>query len=350
VQPAGAVLATASAEIAPLLNSLLRCSALAQIAVARVDEGGWGLIEAELSRFCARGGVATLTVGRLFDLPRPGSVEPAAWRTAAHAALERGLDFWARVTARTRALYWPRFTGSIYLFDAGGALHALVGSAPLLERALRRDGLEGRCDVTLHLSASDPEWAVGEVELEERATAAAAIHPVYTFFNTDMPRRGPERMVELTADRLAFARGDRARAVEWLVEAAAVPGADSAALEGHLLRRLAEEGPPEPHVHVAFRHDPERPDTLILDDSAAPLLEEWVETGPLLFCLGQPRFDFRATLHATGTGEERRYLLRGLPPSRVVSLLRHARLRPVEPLTLLRQGPRTFRLIRSLAP
>jgi hypothetical protein len=220
---------------------------------------------------------------------------------------------------------------------------------PLIERALRRNGAEGRCDVTLHLSASDPEWAAGEVELEERAATAAALHPIYTFFNGELPRRGPERLQELTPDRLGAAREDLARAVEWLAEAADTPTADGAAIESHLLRRLAEEGPAEPHLHVAFQSDPDRPETLILDDAAGPLLEECVEVGPILFCLGQPRFDFRATLRATGSGEERRYHLRGLPPSRLAALLRHARLRPVEPLTLVRQGPRTFRLVRSLA-
>lgn len=349
VQPAGAVLSTASAEIAQLLNSLLRCSALAQIAVARVDEGGWGLIEAELSRFYARGGVAMLIVGRLFELPRPAGAEPSAWRAAARQALERGLAFWERVASETRVLHWPRFTGSLYFFDAVGALHALVGSAPLLERALRRNGAEGRCDVTLHLSASDPEWAAGELELEERAATAAALHPVYTFFNGDLPRRGPERLQELTADRLAFARQDLTRVVESLVEAATAPGTESAALEALLLRQIVEEGPAEPHVHVAFRHDPDRPECLELDDAAGPLLEEDVEAGPVLFCLGQPRFDFRATLKGVGAGEERRYRIYGLPPSRLAALLRNARLRPVEPLTLVRQGPRTFRLVRSLA-
>jgi hypothetical protein len=254
------------------------------------------------------------------------------------------------VAAQTRVLYWPRLTGSLYLFDAVGALHALVGSAPLSERALRRNGADGRCDVTLHLSASDPEWAAGEVELEERATTVAALHPVYTFFNGELPRLGPERLRELTPDRLVQARGDLARTVDWLAEAADAPGADSAALESHLLRRLAEEGPEEPHVHVAFQQDRARPDALSLDAAAAPLLEECVEVGPVLFCLGQPRFDFRATLRAVGSGDDRRYLFSGLPPSRLGILLRHTRLRPVEPLTLVRQGPRTFRLVRSFAP
>jgi hypothetical protein len=280
VQPTAAVLAGATAEVAQLLNNLLRCSILAQIAVSRVDEGGWGLIQRELGPFFARGGVMTLVVGRLFDLPRIAGAESAAWRGAARQALERGLAFWGSVAEEVRVLFWPRFTGNLYFFDAVGTLHALVGSAPLSDRALRRNGADGRCDVSLHLTASDPEWAAGELELEERAATAAALHPVYTFFNGELPRQGAGGIraagpppQEVTPDRVAQALADLPRAVDWLAEASAAPGADAAGLEALLLRRLAEEGADPPCAHLAFRLDARHPERLTLDDAAAPLLD-----------------------------------------------------------------------------
>jgi hypothetical protein len=241
VQSTASVHTTSDADLAQLLNDLIRRSVLAQVAVSRLDEGGWGLIEAEMGRFFTRGGVATLVVGRLFDLPRAPGVEAAAWRAAARPALERGLRFWARVTEGAAVLFWPRFHGNLFLFDAGGALHALVGSSPLTERAMRRSGSEGRCDVSLHLTAADPEWAAGDVELEERAATAAALYPFYGFFNGELPRKGPDRPYELTPTRVAQALAGLDRALEALREASTAPGADAAAMEARLLRVLAEE-------------------------------------------------------------------------------------------------------------
>lgn len=344
VQPAGAVIPGATAEIAQLLNRLFQCSVLAQIAVSRVDEGGWNLIEKEIGRFYARGGVLTLIVGRLFDLPRLVGTAPAGWRDGARAALERGLRFWTGVAEEARVIYWPRFAGNVYFFDATGALHALVGSAPLTERALRRNGGEGRCDVSLHLTASDPEWAAGGLELEERAASVAALHPIYTFFNGEPTGRSPDSAHELIPARLAHALADPARAAGWLAKAPSIM--DTAALEMYLLRRLAEDAPNDPVARVVFEQDDRRPHALALDSAAAPLLEDAAEEAAVVFRTPQPRFDFRALVHASGTGSSRRFTLTSVPPSRLAALLRHGRLRPGDPFLLARQGPRTFRLTR----
>lgn len=351
VQPTASVHASSDADLAQLLNDLIRRSVLAQMAVSRLDEGGWGLIEAEMGRFYARGGVTTLMVGRLFDLPRAAGVEPAAWRAAARPALERGLRFWARVTEGAAVFFWPRFHGNLFLFDANGALHALVGSAPLTERAMRRSGADGRCDVSLHLIAADPEWAGGDVELEERAATAAAIYPFYGFFNGELPRKGPDRPHELTPARVAQALGDVSRAVELALEAAAAPGADACAVEAYLLRALAEEAPDEPFAEVSLQSEDPVAGTLLLGAAAGPLLQECAEAGaPVLFRMPQPRLDFRATVQANRRGAAARFAVTGVPPSRVAALLRRAHLRPVDSVTLVQQGPRTFRIVRSPGP
>jgi hypothetical protein len=62
---------------------------------------------------------------------------------------------------------------------------------------------------------------------------------------------------------------------------------------------------------------------------------------PLLVRMPQPRFDFRATARAAEGG----YLLTGVPPSRLASLIRRGHLRMIEPVTLVPEGPRTCRLI-----
>jgi hypothetical protein len=348
VQPTASVHTTSNADLAQLLNDLIRRSVLAQVAVSRLDEAGWGLIEAEMGRFFARGGVATLMVGRLFDLPRAAGVDPAAWRAAARPALERGLRFWARVTAGAVVCFWPRFHGNLSLFDAVGALHALVGSSPLTERALRRSSGDGRCEVSLHLTAADPEWATGEMELEERAAMAAALYPFYGFFNGELPRKGPDRPYELTPVRVAQALAALDHAVEVALEAGAAPGADAVAVEARLLRTLAEEAEDEPFAEVVLQADTLDAGTLLLGAAARPLLQECAEGGdPVLFRMPQPRFDFRATVQANGRGAAARFALTGVPPSRVTALLRRAYLRPGDPLTLVQQGPRTIRVLRS---
>jgi hypothetical protein len=343
--------ASSDADLAQLLNDLIRRSVLAQVAVSRLDEGGWGLIEAEMGRFFARGGVATLMVGRLFDLPRAAGLEPAAWRAAARPALERGLRFWARVTEGAPVFFWPRFHGNLFLFDAVGALHALVGSSPLTERALRRSSADGRCDVSLHLIAADPEWAGGDVGLEERAASAAAIYPFYGFFNGELPRKGPDRPQELTPARVAQALGDVGRALEVALAATAAPGADACAVEAHLLRALAEEAADEPSAEVSLQSEDPEAGTLWIGAAARPLLQPCAEAGaPVLFRMPQSRFDFRATVQASVRGAAGRFVLTGVPPSRVAALLRRAHLRPVDTVTLVQQGPRTFRIVRSAGP
>jgi hypothetical protein len=343
VQPTASVITSPESDLSRLLNDLIRRSHLIQLATSRLDEGGWSLIATEMGRFFARGGVATLTVGRLFELPRAGTLELLAWRAATRTALERGLQFWARVTDGARVLFWPRFLGNMALFDAGSALHALSGSAPLTERALGRTSGQGRCDATLHLTASDPEWAGGDVELEEKAICAAAIHPIYGFFNGET-RATPASILELTPARVAQALRAISAIMEWIAEVAG-PGLDPAGLEAQLLRRLAEEAEEAPTADVTFPSaSPER-GALALDAAARPLLEACIESGAaMLFRMPQPRFDFRATVEIDPEAKNR-LRLAGLPPSRLVTLLRRGRIRLREPFTLVQHGPHTVRVV-----
>jgi hypothetical protein len=349
VQPTASVITSSESDLSRLLNDLIRRSSLIQLATSRLDEGGWGLLAAEMDRFFARGGVATLLVGRLFELPRPGSLEPAAWRAATRTALERGLPFWARVTEGARVLFWPRFLGNLALLDAGNALHALTGSAPLTERALARSGGQGRCDATLHLTASDPEWAGGDLELEEKAICAAAIHPVYGFFNGET-RAAPASILELTPARVAQALSALSRLVEWATEAGAEQGMDPASLEASLLRRLAEEAEDALTADVTFPSAFSNEGIVSLDAAARPLLESCLESGDaLLLRMPLTRFDFRATVEID-TKAKNRLRLTGVPPSRLATLLRRGRIHPGEPFTLVQEGPRTVRVVPLPSP